>query len=32
MLIFRFYIAISSQALRIILHQREKKYLVKDKH
>ena len=32
MLIFSFYIAIYSQALRMILYQREKRYLLKEKH
>ena len=32
MIIFSFYIAICSQALRIILYQREKIYLLKEKH
>ena len=31
MLIFSFYIAICSQALRIVLYQREKIYLLKEK-
>ena len=32
MLIFSFYIAICSQEIRIILYQREKRYLLKEKH
>ena len=32
MLIFSSYIAICSHALKIILYQREKRYLIKEKH